>query len=387
MDNYARFPVRLARGQGSRVWDDQGRVYLDFVSGIAVNTLGHAHPRLADALCNQARRLIHCSNLYRIPEQEQLASKLATLSGLERTFFCNSGAEANEAAIKLARKYYHDMGSRRRTVITATQSFHGRTLLTLTATGQEKVKRGFDPLPAGFVHVPLNDAEVLERSIGSDTAAILLEPIQGEGGVHEASISYLHHVRRLCDENGILMVLDEVQTGIGRTGHMFAYERFGIRPDILTLAKGLGGGVPIGCMLAREQVASAFGPGSHGSTFGGNPLSCRAALTVLDAIEQEDLLRNVQDRGQQLMQGLKALARRFPCVREIRGQGLLVGMELDRDVARLIELARGHGLLVLSAGAQVLRLLPPLNVSEREIDEAVAILDAALSRFTEEEQE
>ncbi len=385
MDNYARVPIRLVRGQGSRVWDEQGRAYLDFVSGIAVNTLGHAHPRLAEAVCEQARRLIHCSNLYHIPEQEQLAARLCALSGLDRAFFCNSGAEANEAAIKLARKYYHDMGSPRRTVISATQSFHGRTVLTLTATGQEKVKRGFDPLPAGFVHVPLNDAAALERSLGPDTAAVLLEPIQGEGGVREASIAYLRHVRRLCDENGILMILDEVQTGIGRTGCMFAYEHFGIRPDVLTLAKGLGGGVPIGCMLATEQVASAFGPGSHGSTFGGNPLSCRAALTVLDVIEREQLLRNVRERGERLMRGLEELLRRFPCIREVRGQGLLVGMELDRDVARLMELARAQGLLVLSAGARVLRLLPPLTVSDQEIDEALRRLEAALARFNEEE--
>lgn len=378
MNTYARFPLTLVRGAGTRVWDDAGNAYLDFISGIAVNTLGHAHPKLTAALSAQAGTMLHCSNLFHIPAQQQLAARLTKLSGLERAFFCNSGAEANEAAIKLARKYFYDQGSARRTIITAHQSFHGRTLLTLTATGQEKVKTGFDPLPPGFTHVPLNDIETLKQTVNEHTAAILLEPLQGEGGVNLADPEYLQAVRRLCDEHGLLLILDEVQTGIGRCGTMFAFEQAAIVPDILTLAKGLGGGVPIGAMLAREGVAASFGPGAHGSTFGGNPLSCTAALTVLDEIENTALLDNVRSRSAQLRSGLTAMTARFPAMRDIRGQGLLIGVSLDADVAPLIAAARAAGLLVLAAGPQVLRLLPPLNVSEAEVDEALQILAVAM---------
>jgi len=381
MNTYARFPLTLVRGAGSRVWDNQDNEYLDFISGIAVNTLGHAHPGLTRAIAEQAGSMLHCSNLFHIPAQQQLAERLAALAGLERAFFCNSGAEANEAAIKLARKFFYDQGSSRRTVITASNSFHGRTLLTLTATGQDKVKTGFDPLPAGFAYVPLNDIEALKATITDQTAAILLEPLQGEGGVNPATPAYLHAVRALCDEHGLLLILDEVQTGIGRCGSMFAFEQAGIKPDILTLAKGLGGGVPIGAMLAREAVATSFGPGTHGSTFGGNPLSCTAALTVLDEIEQQDLLSHVQQRSLQLREGLQALATRFPVIREIRGQGLLIGAVLTIDAAPVMTAARDAGLLILLAGPQVLRLLPPLNVSAEEIDEALQKLTIALETF------
>ncbi|ATX80836.1 acetylornithine aminotransferase apoenzyme [Mariprofundus aestuarium] len=374
MNTYARFPLTLVRGEGARVWDDAGNCYLDFISGIAVDTLGHAHPKMTEALSAQAATMLHCSNLFHIPKQKQLAEKLCRASGLDAAFFCNSGAEANEAAIKLARKYFHDQGSTRRTVITATQSFHGRLLSTLTATGQDKVKIGFDPLPAGFVHVPLNDLDALKEVISSQTAAILLEPLQGEGGVNIADAAYLQAVRKLCDEHGILLMLDEVQTGIGRCGTMFAFEQAGIKPDILTLAKGLGGGVPIGAMLATDAAAASFGPGTHGSTFGGNPLSCTAALTVLDVLEEESLLENVNARGEQLMQGLKALQPRFPVIREVRGQGLLIGVELSVESAPFIAGARERGLLVLAAGPNVLRLLPPLNVTEAEVDEALVTL-------------
>jgi len=374
MNTYARFPLTLVRGEGARVWDDAGNCYLDFISGIAVDTLGHAHPKMTEALSAQAATMLHCSNLFHIPKQKQLAEKLCRASGLDAAFFCNSGAEANEAAIKLARKYFHDQGSDRRTVITATQSFHGRLLSTLTATGQDKVKVGFDPLPPGFIHVPLNDLDALKEVINSQTAAVLLEPLQGEGGVNIADAAYLQAVRKLCDEHGILLMLDEVQTGIGRCGTMFAFEQAGIRPDILTLAKGLGGGVPIGAMLATDAVAASFGPGTHGSTFGGNPLSCTAALTVLEVLEEESLLENVNTRGEQLMQGLKALQSRFPAIREVRGQGLLIGAELSVESAPFIADARERGLLVLSAGPNVLRLLPPLNVTEGEVDEALVTL-------------
>jgi len=374
MNTYARFPLTLVRGEGSRVWDDQGNVYLDFIAGIAVNTLGHAHPAMMQALADQAADMLHCSNLFHIPKQQLLADKLACLSGLDATFFCNSGAEANEAAIKLARKYFHDQGSARRTVISATDSFHGRLLSTLTATGQDKVKVGFDPLPAGFVHVPLNDIEALQQTVNAQTAAILLEPLQAEGGVNIAESAYLQAVRKLCDEQGILLMLDEVQTGVGRCGTMFAFEQADIKPDILTLAKGLGGGVPIGAMLATASVAAAFGPGTHGSTFGGNPLSCTAALTVLAEIESADLLTNVQQRSAQLRSGLLALASRFPIIKQVRGQGLLLGVELHGEATGLVAAARDKGLLILMAGPNVLRFLPALNISAAEIDEALAIL-------------
>ncbi|WP_206675291.1 acetylornithine transaminase [Mariprofundus sp. NF] len=380
MNTYARFPLTLVRGQGSRVWDDADNCYLDFISGIAVDTLGHAHPKMTQALSTQAATLLHCSNLFNIPKQQQLAEKLCADSGLDAAFFCNSGAEANEAAIKLARKYFYDQGSARRTVITATQSFHGRLLSTLTATGQDKVKVGFDPLPPGFIHVPLNDLDALKAVISRQSAAILLEPLQGEGGVNIANAAYLQGVRKLCDEHGMLLMLDEVQTGIGRCGTMFAFEQAGVKPDILTLAKGLGGGVPIGAMLATDAVAASFGPGTHGSTFGGNPLSCTAALTVLEVIENESLLENVKARGAQLMQGLKAMQARFPVIKEVRGQGLLIGAELSIEAGPLIAEARESGLLVLSAGPNVLRLLPPLNVSEAEVDEALVTLASVMER-------
>ena len=382
MPTYARYPLTLTGGSGCRVRDDAGREYLDFISGIAVNTLGHAHPRLAEALCRQAGSMLHCSNLFHIPQQQQLAARLAALSGLHRAFFCNSGAEANEAAIKLARKYFYDRDQPRRHIITATQSFHGRTINTLTATGQDKVKVGFDPLPPGFSHVPLNDIEALRAAVNHSTAAILLEPLQGEGGVNTAHAAYLGQVRELCDEHGILLLLDEVQTGIGRCGTMFAFEQAGIRPDILTLAKGLGGGVPIGAMLADEAVAASFSPGTHGSTFGGNPLSCTAALTVLDVIEEENLLANCRERGAQLAAGLEALGKNYPLIREVRGAGLLVGAALDESAdtmaGDIITACRAAGLLILPAGPRVLRFLPPLNVTADEVDEALTKLAMAL---------
>lgn len=382
MPTYARYPLTLTTGSGCRVQDDAGQTYLDFISGIAVNTLGHAHPRLSQALCKQAGSMLHCSNLFHIPQQQALAAQLASLSGLHQAFFCNSGAEANEAAIKLARKYFFDRDSPRRNIITATQSFHGRTLNTLTATGQDKVKIGFDPLPPGFSHVPLNDMAALEAAVNNHTAAVLLEPLQGEGGVNTAHADYLKQVRALCDKHGILLLLDEVQTGIGRCGTMFAYEQADIRPDILTLAKGLGGGVPIGAMLAGKDVATAFAPGTHGSTFGGNPLSCTAALTVLAVIEEEGLLANCVKRSAQLIAGLEALRDQYPFIREVRGAGLLIGAAFDDTsevtVAEIIVACREAGLLILPAGPQVLRFLPPLNVTAAEIDEALATLASAL---------
>ena len=384
MNTYARFPLTLVQGEGAYVRDDAGNQYLDFISGIAVNTLGHAHPKLTAALAEQAGTMLHCSNLFHIPKQQQLADQLTRLSGLSAVFFCNSGAEANEGAIKLARKYFYDSGSPRRTIITATQSFHGRLLATLTATGQDKVKTGFDPLPPGFVHVPLNDIEALKAAVNEQTAAVLLEPLQGEGGVNVADPTYLQAVRALCDERGLLLMLDEVQTGIGRCGTMFAFEQAGIVPDILTLAKGLGGGVAIGAMLASEKVAASFGPGTHGSTFGGNPLACTAALTVLGVIESEHLLDNVKERGDQLRQGLRELSTQFSVIRQVRGQGLLIGAELSIEAAPLVAAARAQKLLILMAGPNVLRFLPPLNVSADEVDEALKCMQTILTTTLEE---
>ena len=377
MQNYARYPLTLIRGEGSHVFDDQGNRYLDFVAGIAVNTLGHGHPSLVKAISEQASAMLHCSNLYHIPKQIELADKLVWLSGLDQAFFCNSGAEANEAAIKIARKYFHDQNSPRRTVITATNSFHGRLISTLTATGQDKVKIGFDPLPPGFVHVPLNDIETLESAINDQTAAVLLEPLQGEGGVNIADTAYLKAVRKLCDEHGILLMLDEVQTGIGRTGKMFAFEHAGIVPDVLTLAKGLGGGVPIGALLASDRVAASFGPGSHGSTFGGNPLSCAAALTVLATIESESLLSNVNEQSVRLKVGLQRIVKKFAMAESVRGSGLLLGLACSAAVAPVIESCKLKGLLVLPAGPNVIRLLPALNVRTAEVEQALEILEAA----------
>ncbi|MDX8414455.1 MAG: aspartate aminotransferase family protein [Mariprofundales bacterium] len=382
MENYGRFPLTIVRGDGCRLEDNQGQSYLDFVAGIAVNTLGHAHPTLTETICAQANTLLHCSNLYHIPQQQQLAQTLAKLSGLDRSFFCNSGAEANEAAIKLARKYFFDRNeTQRHTIITATQSFHGRTLTTVAATGQERIKQGFAPLPQGFVHVDLNDIDALQASIDSTTAAIMLEPLQGEGGVHLANPSYLQAVRALCDDHGLLLILDEVQTGIGRTGTMFAFEQAAIKPDILTLAKGLGGGIPIGAMVASGRVAAAFAPGTHGSTFGGNPLSCAAANCVLATIETQHLLNNCLQMGEKLITGLHHLATRGSAKghqMEARGRGLLLGLDCGQPVIGVINDCRQRGLLLVGAGANVIRLLPPLIINNNEIEEALDTLTASL---------
>ncbi len=378
MQNYARFPLTLVKGEGSRVWDDQGKSYLDFVTGIAVNALGHAHPALVKTISEQAATMLHCSNLYHIPQQIKLANRLCSFSGLDKAFFCNSGAEANEAAIKIVRKFFFDQGSPRRNIITANQSFHGRTMHTVAATGQDKVKVGFDPLPVGFKHVPLNDIQALKDAVDDQTAAIMLEPLQGEGGVNAARVDYLDAVRYLCDEHGILLVFDEIQTGIGRCGTMFAFELTGVKPDVLTLAKGLGGGVPIGAMLASDKVAPALSAGSHGTTFGGNPLSCAVANTVLDVINREDLLANVLARSSQLQQGLQKIVDAHDCFSEVRGYGLLLGLAADIEVMPIINACRDNGLLVLGAGPNVLRLLPALNVTEAEVDEALSLLQQSI---------
>lgn len=375
---YARFPVALVKGEGARVWDADGKKYLDFVAGIAVASLGHCHPALVHAIGEQARTLMHVSNLYHIEPQARLARELCSRSFADRVFFCNSGAEANEAAIKLARRYGSERHSGSYEIITALNSFHGRTLATLTATGQEKIRLGYDPLPAGFRYVPYNDLDAVADAIQERTVAVLIEPIQGEGGVVVPTLEYIRGLRELCDDRGLLLIFDEVQTGMGRTGKWFAYEHFGIEPDVMTLAKALGGGVPIGAMLAREEIARSFGPGSHASTFGGNPLVCRAGLAVIETILSENLLANCVERGAQLRAGLERLVRQFGFLREVRGKGLMIGVELDRECAPIVRACMAEGLLVLLAGANVLRMVPPLIISKDDVDEALEILERVM---------
>lgn len=379
MRTYGRLPIALVRGQGTRVWDADGREYLDFLTGLGVNGLGHCHPRVAAAIKQAAEQLLHCSNLYHIRSQSELAKALVKLSGLGKVFFGNSGAEANEAAIKLARRYMKLSGHPERVeIITAEQSFHGRTLATVTATGQAKYQLGFEPLPPGFRYVPLGDLAALEAALSSTTAAVMLEPIQGEGGVYPCPPGYLKAVRQLCDERGILLILDEVQTGVGRTGRFFAYEHEGILPDIVTLAKSLGGGVPIGAMIASDTVARGFEPGSHASTFGGNPLATSAGLAVLQAIEDENLLQRAGERGAYLREKLTAAGERLGCLKEVRGKGLMVGMELTVSANAVFKTCQENGLLLNAIADRTLRFFPPLTVSEAEINQAVAIVAAAL---------
>ncbi|HZG87416.1 acetylornithine transaminase [Paenibacillus sp.] len=365
--NYGRFPIRLVKGEGSRVWDEAGKEYLDFVSGIAVTNLGHAPAAVKEALVKQLGELWHVSNLFEIPNQEKLAALLARLSCADLAFFCNSGAEANEAAIKLARRYQRKVrGNDRYEVVTFNKSFHGRTLATLTATGQEKVKDGFDPLPTGFVHVDYNDVEGLKAAVGERTAAIMLEFVQGEGGVNVAQPAFLEAVKALCEEHGLLLIADEIQTGIGRTGTLFAYEQFGIEPDILTLAKGIGSGFPMGAMLGKAYLREGFTAGSHGSTFGGTPIACAAAIATLETIVNDKLPARAKALGEAGMERLRSKLAGHPSFVEVRGRGFLIGVELKEPVADIVAKAQEAGLLVVTAGPNVLRLLPALTISEEE---------------------
>ena len=378
-NTYARFPVALVRGEGCRVWDADGKAYLDFVAGIAVCALGHSHPRLVKAITAQAQRLLHVSNLYHIEPQARFAELLCRHSFADRAFFCNSGAEANEAALKLARKYAKERFSSDRTeVITMRGSFHGRTLATMTATAQEKYHKGFEPLVPGFRYVPFNDLRAVELAVDARTAAILVEPIQGEGGVQAAADGYLAGLRRLCDERGVLLIFDEVQTGLGRTGTLFAYQQAGVAPDILTLAKALAGGIPMGAMLAREEVMAAFSPGSHAATFGGNPFASAVALETLNTILEEDLPGRAARLGARILDRLRALQARLPVIRTLRGRGLLIGIEVAADAKAIVATCMERGLLILTAGDDVLRLVPPLILSEAEADEGLAILEGVL---------
>jgi acetylornithine/N-succinyldiaminopimelate aminotransferase len=380
-NTYARFPVALVRGNGVWVWDADGKKYLDFVAGIAVNSLGHNHPAVARAIRRQAGKLLHVSNLYHIAPQAELARELCRRSFADRVFFCNSGAEANEAAIKLARRYGAEWLGGKYEVISTHNSFHGRTLATLTATGQEKVRAGYDPLPAGFRQVPYNDLRAMEAAIDEKTtAAILVEPIQGEGGVVVPDKNYLHGLRELCDERELLLIFDEVQSGMGRTGKLFAYEHYGVAPDIMTLAKALGGGLPLGAMLAREKVARSFVPGAHASTFGGNPLACSVGAAVLKTLVQGGALKNCVKMGRLLRDRLEALKDRFRFIRDVRGQGLILGMEIDRDGGKIVEDCLKAGLLINCTAHSVLRFIPPLIVGKKEIDQGLSILESILAR-------
>jgi acetylornithine/N-succinyldiaminopimelate aminotransferase len=378
---YARAPIALVKGKGSKVWDANGKEYLDFLAGIAVNSLGHCNPAIVKAIKQQAQTLLHVSNLYHIQPQAELARELCRHSFADRAFFCNSGAEANEAAIKLARRYGSEKLGGKYEIISTHNSFHGRTLATLTATGQEKIRAGYDPLPTGFRQVPYNDLGATEAAIDPQkTVAILVEPIQAEGGVVVANEIYMLGLRELCDQRGLLLIFDEVQTGMGRTGKLFGYEHFGVKPDIMTLAKALGGGLPLGAMLAREDVVSSFGPGSHASTFGGNPVSCAAGLAVMNALVKGGVLKNCVQMGKYLVKSLEALKKRFPFIREIRGKGLLIGVELTIEGGKIAESCMHEGLLLNCTGNKVLRFAPPLTITKREIDRAVAMLEAVLAR-------
>jgi acetylornithine aminotransferase len=383
MATYSRLPVTFARGEGAWLWDAEGTRYLDALSGIAVCGLGHAHPAVAQALCAQARQLVHTSNLYQVAAQQSLGERLAAAAGMDRVFFANSGAEANEAAIKIARLHGHRQGMDVPTIVVAENAFHGRTLATLTATGNRKVQAGFEPLVRGFVRVPYGDLESIRKAADTtqSVVAVMLEPIQGEGGVQVPPPDYLPQVRELCDRQGWLMMLDEVQTGMGRTGRLFAFQHSGITPDVMTLAKGLGNGVPIGACLGRGEAARVLTPGTHGSTFGGNPLACAAAMAVLDVLDREGLAERAQWLGERLMAGLRSELEGAAGVAEIRGMGLMVGIELDRDCSELVRLGLDQGLLVNVTAGRVVRLLPPLVMTEDEIDLLTAGVGALIRAF------
>ena len=394
MQTYGRFPIAIAKGEGCRLWDTEGKEYLDFVAGIATCTLGHGHPALVAAVTEQIKKLHHVSNLYYIPEQGKLAEWLVNHSCMDKVFFCNSGAEANEAAIKLVRKYAYSHMDRveQPIILTATASFHGRTLATITATGQEKYQKGFAPLPAGFAYVPYNDISAVKNAITnldegtlSRVVGIMVEPLQGEGGVRPGDLEYFLKLRKICDDNNILLVFDEVQVGVGRSGKLWGYERLGVEPDILTSAKGLAGGIPIGAMLCKDSCA-AFEPGNHASTFGGNPFACASAIAVLQTLENEGILQNVQIRGEQLRVRLREISQKFPSVfSEVRGWGLINGIEIQKSIdltsIDLVKAAMAEGLLLAPAGPKVLRFVPPLVVSEAEVDTAMDILAKAISKL------
>ncbi|WGT67418.1 aspartate aminotransferase family protein [cyanobacterium endosymbiont of Epithemia clementina EcSB] len=394
MHTYERFPIAIEKGQGCRLWDTEGREYLDFVAGIATCTLGHAHPALIETVTQQIKKLHHVSNFYYIPEQGALAKWLVDYSCADSVFFCNSGAEANEAAIKLVRKYAHTVldSFEQPVILTAKASFHGRTLATITATGQPKYQQDFEPLMPGFVYVPYNDIKTVEDTIidlnkrNNRVVAIMLEPLQGEGGVRPGDLEYFLRLRKICDENNILLVLDEVQVGIGRSGKLWGYEYLEVEPDIFTSAKGLAGGIPIGAMMCK-RFCDVLSPGTHASTFGGNPFVTAVALTVLETIKKENLLQNVQDRGEQLRTSLRVITQKYPTLfTEVRGWGLINGIELKQEIKLtsldIVKAAMEDGLLLAPAGPKVLRFVPPLIVSEMEVEQAIEILGRVLEKIS-----
>ncbi|MFO7188341.1 MAG: acetylornithine transaminase [Pseudomonadota bacterium] len=383
MNTYNRLPVSFTHGKGVWLWDEAGKRYLDALAGIAVSGLGHAHPELVKAIAEQAARVIHTSNLYEVRRQEQLAAKLCALSGLSEVFFCSSGSEANETAIKLARLYGHQRGIHNPQIVVMEKAWHGRTLATLSATGNRKAQAGFEPLMSGFVRVPYNDIKAVQQAAENnrDIVAVLLEVLQGEGGINVADLDYVRELRRICDERGWLLMIDEVQSGIGRTGKWFAYQHAGIQPDVITLAKGLGSGVPIGACVGGGRAAGVFKPGNHGSTFGGGPLACTAAYTTLEVMEKEGLLANAERQGELLRSGLREALEGVPGVVEIRGMGLMVGVELDRPCGELVKQALDKGLLINVTSEKVIRLLPPLIIKDEETAQIVSILAPLVRAF------
>ena len=387
MKTYGRLPVALSHGRGCWLWDTEGKKYLDGLGGIAVNTLGHAHPRLVAALTDQIGKIIHSSNYYLVPLQEQLAAKLCELSGLTNVFFCSTGLEANEAALKIARKYGHDKGIDRPEIIVYEAAFHGRSIATLSATGNPKVQAGFGPLVEGFVRVPLNDVAAIEKvaATNKNVVAVFLEVIQGEGGIRPAKVEYLREVRRVCDANGWLLMLDEVQCGMGRTGKWFAHQWAGIQPDVMPLAKGLGSGVPVGAVVCGSKAANVFGPGNHGTTFGGNPLAMRAGVETIRIMEEDGLLANAAAVGTALKAGLERELAGVKGVTEIRGQGLMIGIELDRPCGVILNRAAEAGLMLSVTADKVIRLVPSLILSADEAAQIVAILCPIIKAFLSED--
>ena len=383
MNTYGRLPVAMSHGRGLRVWDTEGKCYLDGLAGIAVNTLGHGHPKLVPALQDQVAKMIHCCNYYHIPDQERLAAKLVELSGLTNAFFCSTGLEANEAAIKLARKFGHDKGIERPVIVVYEKSFHGRSIATLSATGNEKIQKGFGPLVEGFLRVPLNDIEALKRATADNpnVVAVFFETIQGEGGINPMRWDYLKEVRALCDQRDWLMMIDEVQCGMGRTGKWFAHQWAGILPDVMPLAKGLGSGVPIGAVVAGPRAAHVFQPGSHGTTFGGNPLACRAGVETIRIMEEDGLLDNATRVGAHLKARLQETLGGIQGVKEVRGYGLMIGIELDRPCGAIMQQALDAGLLLSVTADSVIRLVPPLIITPAEADEIVSILAPIVTQF------
>ena len=380
---YSRYPIALVRGKGMHVWDASGNKYLDFLAGVAVNSLGHCHPQVVRAIRKQAGQLLHVSNWFHIEPQAQLAAEITRLSFGGKVFFCNSGTEANEGAIKLARRFFVDQGQKHKTeIITTYQAFHGRTLGAMSATPQDKIQKGFGPLVPGFKYVPFDDLAAMNKTITSKTCAVMVEPVQGESGVIIPSKTYLKELRKLCTQRNVLLILDEIQTGFGRTGRLFAYQAFGAKPDIMTLAKGLGAGVPIGALVMTNTVAKSLGPGTHGSTFGGNPLVCAAALASVNIVSDKTFLKNVRETGKYFLARLKELSKKFPVIKEVRGMGLMLAIDIDGSSAEVAKDCMDQGILVNSIAPGTLRFIPPLIVSPKNIDTLIRVLSKTLTKLS-----